>query len=123
VACVTVGSGLLAQSVKDGVYSAEQAQRGAGIFSKQCASCHGEDLLGNGPMPALMGEEFVKGWKGQSVGDLFERTRVSMPADHPGSLTKEQTADVIAFVLKSNGFPVGKAELKGDVESLNKIKF
>jgi len=111
------------QSVWDGVYTAAQAARGAAIYEDSCSSCHASDLLGAGPMPALTGSGFRKEWDGQSLGDLFERMSVSMPADKPGRLTPDQDADVLAFILKSNDFPAGKAEMKGSTPELSRIKF
>ena len=112
-----------AKSVWDGVYSADQASRGATLYASECASCHADDLLGTGPMPALAGAGFRKEWDGQSVGDLFERLSVSMPADQPGKLTRAQDADVLAFILKSNDFPAGTAEMPPSTPDLSKIRF
>ncbi len=110
-------------SVWDGVYTAEQAARGATLYASECSSCHASDLEGTGPMPALSGDNFRKEWNGQSVGDLFERMAVSMPADQPGKLSRAQDADVLAFILKSNDFPAGKTEMKGSTPDLSKIRF
>ena len=57
------------------------------------------------------------------MGDLFERIRVSMPADRPGKLTREQDADVLAFMLSMNQFPEGKTELEHRTEVLKQIRF
>jgi mono/diheme cytochrome c family protein len=73
---------LLAQqalSIWDGVYTEEQAKRGEPLYTATCASCHGPDLSGGEMAPGLTGGEFRSDWDGLSVGDLFERTRVSMP--------------------------------------------
>jgi mono/diheme cytochrome c family protein len=110
-------------SVWDGVYSTAQAAKGEALYGTECLSCHGDDLLGTGPFPALTGAEFRKEWDGQAVGDLFERMRTSMPATKPGSLSGEQNAAILAFILKSNGYPGGKAELSGDTAVLGKIQF
>ena len=67
------------QSVWDGVYTAEQARRGQPIYNKHCASCHGEQLTGGEDSPPLTGGAFLANWNGLTVGDLFERIRVSMP--------------------------------------------
>src|ERR1700722_20051981 len=87
------------KSVWDGIYSDAQAQRGKTAYGKQCASCHGADLSGQGQTPPLTGEDFKANWNGQTVDDIFEEVQTSMPADHPGSLTREQTADIMAFIL------------------------
>lgn len=111
------------KSVWDGVYTGTQAQRGEAAYHKLCASCHGDDLLGSGQAPPLSGNDFKANWNGQTVDDLFEEVQTSMPADSPGSLTREQTADLIAFLLKSNQFPAGKTDLASDAASLKEIKF
>ena len=61
--------------------------------------------------------------EGVTVGDLFERTRVSMPHDRPGTLTRQQTADVLAYVFSANKFPAGKTELARQPELLKQIRF
>jgi hypothetical protein len=71
----------------------------------------------------LAGADFVEKWDGQTVGDLFEKMQVSMPADHPGSLSREQNAAILAFILRFNEFPAGETELRTEVEWLAKIRF
>ena len=63
---------------------------------KQCASCHRDNLEGHGTTPSLAGANFVGKWDGQTVGDLFEKMRATMPADHPGTLSREENAAVLA---------------------------
>src|SRR5215207_8023065 len=75
-----------------GVYTAEQARRGAALYGENCSSCHGDTLAGNDPIPALSGAAFQTNWK--SVGELFDKNSTSMPAIAPGSLTGPQVADV-----------------------------
>ena len=77
------------QSVWDGVYTVEQAQRGAPLYQQSCAECHGPDLAGGEMSPGLVGGEFVWNWNGLSVGDLFERLRVSMPQGEPNSVSRQ----------------------------------
>jgi mono/diheme cytochrome c family protein len=107
----------------DGVYSEPQAARGETVYKESCTSCHGDDLSGSGQAPGLAGKEFNGDWVDLSLGDLFERTHVSMPADKPGSLTPAQTADVIAYLLKKGTFPAGAADLPSDTAALKAIKF
>jgi mono/diheme cytochrome c family protein len=110
-------------SVWDGVYSPAQANKGEALYATECSSCHAADLQGSGPMPGLSGDDFRKEWDGQSVGDLFERIRTTMPGDKPGKLSPEVNANILAFLLKSNGYPAGKADLGGDTVALSKIRF
>ena len=107
-------------SVNAGVYTAEQAMRGAVLYAENCASCHGDTLGGNDPIPALSGADFQKKW--QNVGELFDKTSTSMPAMAPGSLTGAQVADVLAHVLSVNKYPVGTTELASKLEPLVLIK-
>jgi S-disulfanyl-L-cysteine oxidoreductase SoxD len=110
-------------SVWDGIYSAEQARRGEGLYRQECASCHGEKLEGRGQAPPLVGADFTMDWNGMTVGDLFEKMQTSMPADQPGHLSREQNATLLAFLLKANKFPPGAAELSTDGERLRQIRF
>ena len=110
-------------STQDGVYTDAQARRGEAIYAKSCAGCHQPDLSGDGQTPALAGKDFNMDWIDQSLGDLFERTRISMPADKPGSLAPAEVTDVIAFLLSKGAFPAGQAELPADAAALKTIKF
>jgi mono/diheme cytochrome c family protein len=110
-------------SVRDGVYSVEQARRGESLYRQQCASCHGEKLEGRGQAPPLTGDEFVMDWSGMTVGDLFEKMQTSMPADQPGHLSREQNAMLLAYILSSNQYPSGRAVLPTDGERLRLIRF
>ena len=107
-------------SVKAGVYTAEQAKRGATLYAENCAACHGDTLAGNDPIPALSGADFQKKW--QNVGELFDKTSTSMPAMAPGSLTGQQVADVLAHMLSVNKYPAGTTELASTLEPLVLIK-
>ena len=120
-----LGFALLAQtsrSVWDGVYTTEQAKRGADVYASACASCHGTALGGGESAPPLTGGEFLSNWNGLTVGDLFERIRISMPADRPGRLTREQDADVVAYMLSVSEFPPGNSELARQAEALRQIR-
>ena len=110
-----------AASVADGVYSADQAKRGQAKYSQVCSNCHQADLSGSDQAPALVGGDFVDRWDGQSVTDLADRIRTSMPADDVGSLTTPMSIDIVAYVLQSNGFPAGAEEMKADRAALKTI--
>src|SRR5262249_25533451 len=112
-----------ARSVWDGVYTKEQAKRGGEIYRGQCAACHGATLSGGEAAPPLAGGEVPSTLKGLSVGDLFERIRISMPQDHPGRLSREQNADILSYVLSINKFPAGNKELQHQTELLKEIRF
>jgi mono/diheme cytochrome c family protein len=111
------------QSVWDGVYTSEQGKRGQPLYNKYCASCHGEQLTGGEDSPPLTGGAFLANWNGLTVGDLFERIRISMPQNRPGRLTRQQNADILAYLLSANQFPAGEAELPAGTERLKQIRF
>jgi len=111
------------RTVWDGVYTGEQAQRGEKVYVEACSNCHGRTLEGADMTPALTGGGFMSNWDGLTVGDLFDRIRISMPADRPGSLSRQEDVDVIAYILRFNQFPAGKEELPREVLALKQILY
>jgi cytochrome c len=103
------------------VYTEGQADRGRTVYEERCALCHGQSLEGVEMAPALTGGQFLSTWNGQSVGDLYERMRTTMPVDDPGSLSRAANADVMAFLLRANKFPSGKVDLPRQNIVLNQI--
>lgn len=110
-------------SVWDSVYTLAQAGRGESTYRATCASCHGDSLRGINDAPALTGDDFHKDFDGSAVSSLFNRVMNDMPSDNPGSLTKPQVAEVVAFVLKYNTYPAGSVDLSSEPDSLTQIKF
>jgi mono/diheme cytochrome c family protein len=129
-----VGTGALAysvlraqdvtQSVWDGVYTREQAERGLAEYNVHCLDCHGEDLEGDAEAPPLRGGQFLTNWDGQTVGALYTRVRRDMPLNfEAGKLSPQVNAALVAYVLSINKFPPGPVELPHAVEVLNQIRF
>ena len=111
-------------STRDGVYTESQANRGQASYKSACASCHGEALEGSGAAtPPLVGDDFTMNWAGQTLDDLFEKIQTSMPADHPGKLSRAENADILAYILKINKLPAGKNDLPSDTGDLKQIRF
>lgn len=100
------------RSIRDGVYSEAQAVRGDKSFAARCALCH---------KPEQFTGAFLDGWNGQTVSGLFEMIRTSMPESDPGSLARQEYADIMAFILKKNGLPAGLGELPSALTDLKKI--
>ena len=111
------------RTVWDGVYTDDQAKRGESVYHKECALCHGDMLTGGESAPPLTGGGFQANWAGTTLGDLFDRIRKTMPLSAPGRLTRQQGADVLAFMLSINKFPAGKTELYRQSEMLKEIRF
>jgi mono/diheme cytochrome c family protein len=102
---------LTARTVWDGVYTEAQAARGVKAFGQSCAGCHALAAEGKAP---LVGDAFWKSFAQKSVGDLLEFVSANMPNGSPGSLDETTYRDIVALMLKSNGFPAGTAELRRD---------
>jgi len=110
-------------SVWDGVYTSAQAKRGEPLYTQYCGSCHGATMEGRGQTPPLAGSDFNMDYNGMPLGELFEKIQGAMPADKPGTLSREQNADILAYMLQYGKFPAGSAELKPDADGLKKIRF
>jgi mono/diheme cytochrome c family protein len=111
-----------AKSVKDGVYSTEQSQRGRTLAEAGCVSCHGNQLTGNDVGPSLHGPDFQAVWSGKSAADLFEKILTTMPADGPGTLKPQQAADLVAYIFELNNFPSGPNELPSEKAQLGLVQ-
>jgi mono/diheme cytochrome c family protein len=98
------------KSVVDGVYTDAQATRGATVYDAACAGCHRTDL-GGGTGPALRDERFARQFAGKDLKTLFTKTATTMPRGAPGSLGDNVYLDIVAHLLKENGFPSGLREL------------
>jgi len=46
-----------------------------------------------------------------------------MPEGRPGTLSRQQDADILAYILTGNQFPAGKTELNKETEILKQIRF
>ena len=104
-------TGTAHRTVWDGVYTEPQAARGLVAFGQSCAGCHA--LAAEGKIP-LVGDPFWKAFSQKTVGDLLEYVSANMPNGAAGSLSASAYADIVAAMLKSNGFPAGKTELGRD---------
>ena len=120
-------------SVWAGVYTEQQAKRGAALYKQECAACHGDALEGNAQteraqklermLPPLSGDVFKGNWNGRPLSDLFDKMKKTMPRDDPGKISLSQNADILAYMLKFNDFPSGKAELPADPSLLTETLF
>ena len=119
-------TGAFAQSPKSvwtGVYTAEQAARGAELYTSVCAECHGDDLEGRERAPALAGGAFAQRWDGATLKKLFERMEEMPPDDPQARLAAKQYADILAFLLSANKIPAGSGPLVGDKDALAGILY
>ena len=109
------------RNVWSGVYNDAQANRGKQAYIGLCAECHQEGLQGADLAPALKGEEFILRWAGQSVFDVTTMITARMPVESPGSLTRQETADIFAYILQVNRAQAGSDELSADAAAQKMI--
>jgi S-disulfanyl-L-cysteine oxidoreductase SoxD len=101
-------------TTRAGVYTADQAERGFDVYTSYCKSCHTPE--------SHSGATFRANWNGKTMADLMGLVRTKMPKNDPGSLSEQEYADVLAYVLKLNRMPVGKVELPADSTKLSVIR-
>jgi quinoprotein glucose dehydrogenase len=109
-----------APSIRDGVFTAEQALRGQAAYTGPCDRCHGYKLDGAAddpdmlPAPPVAGPKFLRKWNGRPLAALFEYVRVTMPSNNPGYLSDAEVADIVAYMLSVSGLPPGAQALTPD---------
>jgi mono/diheme cytochrome c family protein len=110
-------------SVWGGVYTLAQADKGQAAYGKQCASCHGSAVEGNDDLcaPPLAGARFWRRWDGASVGELYDTIQTTMPEHRAGSLSGDEYAAIVSFVLKANQLPEGRQDLPAELSTLKRI--
>ena len=101
-------------SVRDGIFTTAQAERGATIFEEVCLRCHQPEQF--------TGPGFIGAWSGQTVDALFELIRTTMPEDNPSSLKKREYAAVLAYLFSLNGIPAGETALPSVTRKLKQIR-
>lgn len=94
----------------DGIYTAEQAERGKTVFMTACVRCHGADLAGT-TAPPLTGDRFMASWGGETVDRLFLKIRDTMPPNFGTIMDDATKLDVVTFILQTGGYPAGSREL------------
>ena len=107
-----------------GLYATEQAERGEVVYEEKCSSCHGglRDIAPS--MAALLADRaFRSYWTGRPLGELFGMIRETMPQDDPGTLSPDETADLVAYILSGNRFSAGETALTNDIDALMEISF
>ena len=107
--------GVQGQAAQDwaGSYSEAQAARGEKLYGGNCAVCHGPQLLGGDRAPAVAGPALTARWQAKPLPELLDYVYLQMPLHGPGGLSRQQSADIVAFMLKKSGVAAGAADLNG----------
>jgi mono/diheme cytochrome c family protein len=83
-------------------YTAAQVEHGRTVYTQQCALCHGTNLQGTSA-PALTGPGF--GHSHLNVSQLRTVVTQNMPLTAPASLTPEEYAAVMSYILSYDCVP------------------
>lgn len=103
--------------------------QGKKVYETSCVACHGADLKGTPPWPALVGGQgsLATDKPIKTVGSywpyattLFDYIRRAMPFQTPQSLSNEEVYSVTAYVLYKNGIIGEDAML--DAKNLADVK-
>jgi quinoprotein glucose dehydrogenase len=129
VCCVIlcgVGAGYaqsaLPTSTAAGVFTEEQAKRGAAAYSASCAICHGAELRSaDREVPFLTDKAFKFAWIGKTIAEKFETVRDTMPLREEHSLPDQVYLDIVTYILRFNKIPAGDKPLELNEEALKRI--
>lgn len=102
------------RTTQDGVYTADQAERGKEVYMKVCSECH--------PLDWYQGE-IMRAWEGAPIYYFFDVVQSTMPQSNPGSLPRRDYVDMLAYILELNGMPPGEEELSSRSSLLQSILF
>jgi mono/diheme cytochrome c family protein len=96
------------------MYTEDQATAGLEVFTKVCSECHEKK--------DMTSADFKTKWGGRPLLELYELVRTTMPDGNPGSLSRTEYANAMAYVLKLNGLPAGAAAIMPDSVAMSAAK-
>ncbi len=111
----TGASDAVMASAGGSTFSETQADRGRDIFRAACTECHYSSEFSD--------SQFKFKWSRRSAGGLYQLIQTSMPETAPGSLTPEESVDIVSYIMRMNGFEPGSGELSSDRAVLDAISF
>ena len=117
-----MGQPVASPSVLRGAYTEEQAVRGRALYYEHCLHCHGETMAGVDKAPPLAGPQFGSTWNDAPLATLATRI-LGMPPEKPGSLSREQSVDILTYILWYNGLPLGDVPLGAGQDVLGRLTF
>jgi len=108
-AMVLVAGPLWAQTPPPGaLFTEAQAERGEKVFLRNCAGCHGYSMIS-------IFSRYRNAYDYHSVISL------TMPWEDAGLLSDENYIDIVAYMMRENGFGAGEVELVPDRALLENI--
>ncbi len=101
-------------SARPGPYSADQAARGQATFERRCQRCH--------EVAHFSSADFFRTWTRAPLSQLYGYIATTMPRGAPGSLSRPEYAEVVAYLLALNGVPPGETDLPATNAALAQIR-
>ncbi|MEX2467983.1 MAG: c-type cytochrome [Gemmatimonadota bacterium] len=95
------------------IVPADQARRGQNAFLSSCTTCHSSSEFSD--------TAFQTRWRNRTAADLFDLTAATMPEDAPNSLPAERYVEIVAYLLRLNGFESSDVPEAWDVEALGNV--
>lgn len=117
ILAAAIAERIAAQEVRttlNGVYTLAQAEKGEDVYYGTCVTCH--------PKGTYAGASFKTNWSGRPLSDLYDWVKTKMPKSDPGSLTPNQSVQVMAYILQQNKMPAGPTPMPTDRTVLGTIK-
>lgn len=109
--CASLASSAETKTLKDGVYTTEQAETGKAVYQQFCSACH---------VPAFYKDK-LRAWKNQPLSGLYDSVVTSMPGDNPGGLLLQEYTDVLAYIFSTLNYPTGETTLNHEDGSMENI--
>ncbi|HEY5566755.1 MAG TPA: hypothetical protein VIM81_05875 [Gammaproteobacteria bacterium] len=102
------------RSIRDGIFSATQVERGRAWFDSVCMECHEmEEYTAAGG--------YLEEMEGRTLWEVFEYVSLEMPEDDPASLAPRRYADVLSYIFSVYGMPAGDVDMPIDQATLEQI--
>ena len=95
---------------------ADQAAVGAGLFTANCAACHGVNLEGTTLGPLLSGRPFLQRWGDRTPSLLFSNIKANMPPGGNEGISDADYLAITAHILETNGVDTIAAALTASTD-------
>jgi len=94
------------------------AERGGGLFSTYCSSCHGSGGEGGGGAPPVYGRF---GLDYQNAEQVFDKIRFEMPKNWPATMAASEYRQILSYILVQGGYVDPQDKFSDD--ALSQITF
>lgn len=109
-------------TIWDGVFTAEQAEAGKGLYTQSCQTCHGPTGRGGPGTPPVTGSALNTKWADIPLLDYYLFAHGNMPPGAGGSVGSTQDyVNIVAYILSMHGAEPGEVMLTDNEDQLLNI--